>query len=383
MTDLKFSCRCVNRIIGTAFREIKGKLYPSIGMKKHGEHIRVNYGQSPFVFDIDGMMSASNISNSPNPPNHLENSIPADSTMGEVNISNIALGPSTINVAVPSDETLAVAIRISPTQTNPDREPQTQRWQQTPQINREALAQPREGANSDAEDSVPELLTPSTNPSSLPDDTGGNGLQVFQEQLRVIEDAVHADQARTVLEQTVHARSPASNQQEEANRAFMRVLAASWNYDPGRQRQLELESRSSPTLWDLSTLPPALPRRTGRNRSHFEDIFRRFLTRGQRQDNLPEWPISSRVGSDRNTDLAVAVSISRIETRRKDLRMWTDEEIQREKKQIQQDIEETRYDCLKDTVYFMLTPPSTAKLAPPLSETELIQSLVNFLVNDF
>ena len=28
-------------------------------MKKSGEHIRVNFGQSPFVFDIDGMMSAS------------------------------------------------------------------------------------------------------------------------------------------------------------------------------------------------------------------------------------------------------------------------------------------------------------------------------------
>jgi hypothetical protein len=44
---------------GTAFREIKGKLFPSVGMKKSGEHIRVNFGQSPFVFDIDGMMAAS------------------------------------------------------------------------------------------------------------------------------------------------------------------------------------------------------------------------------------------------------------------------------------------------------------------------------------
>lgn len=26
-------------------------------MKKSGEHIRVNFGQTPFVFDIDGMMS--------------------------------------------------------------------------------------------------------------------------------------------------------------------------------------------------------------------------------------------------------------------------------------------------------------------------------------
>ncbi|KAL3422462.1 SPRY domain-containing protein [Phlyctema vagabunda] len=43
--------------LGTAFRDIKGKLFPSVGMKKSGEHIRVNFGQSPFVFDIDGMMS--------------------------------------------------------------------------------------------------------------------------------------------------------------------------------------------------------------------------------------------------------------------------------------------------------------------------------------
>ncbi|KAH8811790.1 hypothetical protein F5884DRAFT_290075 [Xylogone sp. PMI_703] len=42
--------------LGTAFREIRGKLFPSIGMKKSGEHIRVNFGQTPFVFDIDGMM---------------------------------------------------------------------------------------------------------------------------------------------------------------------------------------------------------------------------------------------------------------------------------------------------------------------------------------
>jgi hypothetical protein len=50
--------------LGTAFREIKGKLFPSVGMKKSGEHIRVNFGQSPFVYDIDGMMSVSSNSHS-------------------------------------------------------------------------------------------------------------------------------------------------------------------------------------------------------------------------------------------------------------------------------------------------------------------------------
>jgi len=45
---------------GIAFRDVKGqsKLYPTVGLKKSGEHIRVNFGQIPFVYDIDGMMKA-------------------------------------------------------------------------------------------------------------------------------------------------------------------------------------------------------------------------------------------------------------------------------------------------------------------------------------
>ncbi|KAI0107157.1 ran-binding protein [Nemania sp. FL0031] len=39
--------------LGTAFRDIKGKLYPAVGIKKAGELIRVNFGQSPFIFKID------------------------------------------------------------------------------------------------------------------------------------------------------------------------------------------------------------------------------------------------------------------------------------------------------------------------------------------
>ncbi|KAH8670902.1 SPRY domain-containing protein [Xylariales sp. PMI_506] len=42
--------------LGIAFRDMKGKLYPVIGMKRTGEHVRVNFGQTPFVYDIDGMM---------------------------------------------------------------------------------------------------------------------------------------------------------------------------------------------------------------------------------------------------------------------------------------------------------------------------------------
>jgi hypothetical protein len=43
--------------LGVACRDInKGKLYPVVGMKKAGEHIRVNFGQQGFFFDIDHYM---------------------------------------------------------------------------------------------------------------------------------------------------------------------------------------------------------------------------------------------------------------------------------------------------------------------------------------
>ncbi|KAI1290615.1 ran-binding protein [Xylaria venustula] len=42
--------------LGPAFRDVKGKLYPVVGIKKAGEVIRVNFGQSPFVFKIDQLI---------------------------------------------------------------------------------------------------------------------------------------------------------------------------------------------------------------------------------------------------------------------------------------------------------------------------------------
>jgi hypothetical protein len=44
------------RAAGIAVRDVKGKFYPAVGLKKAGEHIRVNFGQTPFVYDIDSMM---------------------------------------------------------------------------------------------------------------------------------------------------------------------------------------------------------------------------------------------------------------------------------------------------------------------------------------
>ncbi|KAJ5707961.1 SPla/RYanodine receptor SPRY [Penicillium malachiteum] len=44
--------------LGTAFHELRNvKLYPSVGMKKQPPvHLKANFGQEPFVFDIDGMV---------------------------------------------------------------------------------------------------------------------------------------------------------------------------------------------------------------------------------------------------------------------------------------------------------------------------------------
>jgi len=45
---------------GNAFKDLKDvKVYPSIGMKRPHAQLSVNFGQKPFVFDIDGMMSVS------------------------------------------------------------------------------------------------------------------------------------------------------------------------------------------------------------------------------------------------------------------------------------------------------------------------------------
>ena len=45
-------------LLGVAFRDLKDVgLYPSVGMKRPQAHLSVNFGQRPFVFDIDGVMS--------------------------------------------------------------------------------------------------------------------------------------------------------------------------------------------------------------------------------------------------------------------------------------------------------------------------------------
>lgn len=43
---------------GNVFHELRNvKLFPSVGMKKQPPvHLRANFGQEPFVFDIDGLV---------------------------------------------------------------------------------------------------------------------------------------------------------------------------------------------------------------------------------------------------------------------------------------------------------------------------------------
>lgn len=50
LTCLGIAFRDVN------FKDVKGKLYPTVGLKKPGDHVWVNFGQLPFQFDIDGYM---------------------------------------------------------------------------------------------------------------------------------------------------------------------------------------------------------------------------------------------------------------------------------------------------------------------------------------
>ena len=38
--------------LGVAFRGISGKLYPAVGMRSRGGHVRVNFGQKPFLYNV-------------------------------------------------------------------------------------------------------------------------------------------------------------------------------------------------------------------------------------------------------------------------------------------------------------------------------------------
>eukprot|EP00210_Caulerpa_lentillifera_P006272 g5991.t1 len=43
-------------LLGIAFNNVEGELYPTIGLHSKSESVEVNFGQKPFVFDIQGML---------------------------------------------------------------------------------------------------------------------------------------------------------------------------------------------------------------------------------------------------------------------------------------------------------------------------------------
>ncbi|CAI5984697.1 unnamed protein product [Closterium sp. NIES-64] len=42
--------------LGPAFRDVKGELFPTIGLHSPNERVEVNFGQKPFLFDVQGMV---------------------------------------------------------------------------------------------------------------------------------------------------------------------------------------------------------------------------------------------------------------------------------------------------------------------------------------
>lgn len=58
LVEPSLSALLTRKYTGNAFDKVKGKLLPSVGLKKIGEHVRANFGQTPFMFDIDTLMKA-------------------------------------------------------------------------------------------------------------------------------------------------------------------------------------------------------------------------------------------------------------------------------------------------------------------------------------
>ena len=53
----------LNQVEGNAFRDLRDvKVYPSVGMKRPHAHLSVNFGQKPFMYEIDRMVSVRMIS---------------------------------------------------------------------------------------------------------------------------------------------------------------------------------------------------------------------------------------------------------------------------------------------------------------------------------
>ncbi|EEB06635.2 ran GTPase binding protein [Schizosaccharomyces japonicus yFS275] len=75
--------------LGIAHRHVNGQLYPCVGLKSEGEHVTVNFGESPFYFNIDEYVARKKkemfevISE--------ENSTPEENPRPDINVRNLVL----------------------------------------------------------------------------------------------------------------------------------------------------------------------------------------------------------------------------------------------------------------------------------------------------
>ncbi|PVH84596.1 SPRY-domain-containing protein [Cadophora sp. DSE1049] len=381
--------------LGTAFRDInKEKLYPSVGMKKSGEHIRVNFGQSPFVFDIDGMMSASNHFSYP------QNSLGSIGSNPSPTGSNIP-GLQAL-LQAPNPETVAAAsLRLLDEQEDPDDEPPPLISPSPPSINNNTAVPngtwQAERTGSTAIDfffalGEPVIENPPRSARTI------LLLQTLERQSRrrilnnterhMIRIAAGIDEHRASLlastspVRAIHWSRIAASERalddlgDRISGELFPTLAAIGSQmaageDPRRNLVSNDGERTTATadslLAEIARNRAAMDRFRGlENDIRIANLLRRPRDVGI-EDVLPPRP--GRLGDDRPETSPPPPPLPRRGSlsKPKDVNSMTDFEKQQERKQIRQQIEMT----------------STVKLAPPLSETDLIQSLVlQFLTHD-
>ncbi|PBP20465.1 hypothetical protein BUE80_DR008805 [Diplocarpon rosae] len=404
--------------LGTAFRDInKEKLYPSVGMKKAGEHIRVNFGQSPFVFDIDDMMSASNNLFYPQPPgdNDYPNEVAEFGDMSPLVANSSRMGLQTTRrgfTISPSVPLAPSALHRRPTQRlrHPNSNTAQSRRIAPPQIP-DILdrSSPGRAAASTARTSAfrESLGRPVTADSPVSERTTylvrafrqfvalislNAAEQSFLDTARRV-DLLRAEGSREIDMSRVAMHSRASDLrleelelEEQATRLWTRLVATP-------EPPTVLAGSSPYILRSAETVrQPVSP--TPGGRGFLPGSFR--VLEGNYQNPAP-W--NGRLANGRNIRIGLAGDSiyatisdptpgpgfiadaaqhtsehslppdngSMPSTGPKNISLMADYKEQREKKQIKQQIEAT----------------NTANLAPPLSETELIQALIlQFLSHD-
>lgn len=357
-----------------------------MGMKKSGEHIRVNFGQSPFVFDIDGMMSASsNFSY----PQASFGSIGSDPSPAGSNIS----GPQQELQASNPGTVVAASLGLLD--------------------------------ESQLDDEPPPLVTPSprsVNNGAIPNGTwqaertGSAAINfVFNVRAPVIENPPRS--ARTILLLQTLERQSRRRTLNNTERHIIRIAAGidehrtsllastspvraiHWSRIAASERALDdlgdrISAELFPTLAAIrSQMEPEeeaarlslvsngrepatvtandLFAELARNRAAL--AYSRELDNDTRADNpsrrgyripvyLSQYPGMRGLGDYSPETSSPSPLLPRRDSlpKPRDVNTMTDFEKQQERKQIRQQIEMT----------------STVKLAPPLSETDLIQSLV-------